>query len=1791
MKKRFSKVFVSMIMALAMVLSLFGTVMAAETDTTVVSESAASGELYAGAGAEAIHFETAMFTDYGNVEGFSGEVESDPYIRALIVEDGEKSAIIQCELVNVPSDVIAWIQEYTEQVAGVPAENVWVHANHTITTPHAPSDETARAMYVEAVETAAAAAINEAVQTFQPAKMGVSVGESYTNKNRNQLYDDGAYHVGSDGVADEARGIISNPEATVVSFQGNDGNVIGMLFSYGVKPTTIDNAEMSEGTRKISSDLTGLACTMMEAEFGAPCMFIMGASGDQCATRETNYFELNEETGKYESKFESVETGIAYVKEYGTQLGNDIIAIAKTIEYTYESAPVKLSTSGYTWDNNKGDGQVSVDIWGMAFGDDVAFVGLKPEVDAQTERELWDASEYKYTMMASFVNGDQKYMPHAAAYEDPKTVEGQKSGFAVGAAEEYVAVAADMLNAMKYNLTLYAGAGAAAVKFPTAMFTDYGNVEGFSGEVESDPYIRVILLEDGVKAAIVQCELVNVPSDVIASIKEYVYETTGTAKSRVWVHANHTITTPHAPSDETARAMYVDAVMAAAEAATDAAAATFQRATMVVATGESYTNNNRNQLYGDGAYHVGSDGVEDASRGIISNPEATLITFKGLDGEIIGMAYSYGVKPTTIDNAEMSAGTRKISSDLTGLACRMMEEEFDAPCMFIMGASGDQCATRETNYFELNEETGKYESKFESVETGIAYVKEYGTQLGNDLLKIAYSNVYEEYTSAPIVVASTTFTWDNNKGDGTVDVDVYGMTLGDDVAFIGLKPEVDAQTERELWAASDYKYTMMASFMNGDQKYMPHAAAYDDPKTVEGQKSGFAVGAAEEYVATAAGLLSGIRSGEIVNVDDKEEKEEEYKEYSTVTVGGIEWYVIATEGNQSLLLSKDVLEKKAFNDEETAVTWETCTLRAYLNGEFYDSLSDTAKAKIVEVTNTTKASSYGISGGNDTQDKVFILSVEEAEKYVVNSNAAIGYDADGNAAWWSLRNLGEAVDVQTDVKVDGTIDYHGPSNGVANADAGVRPAIWVDNSVVTADDLIKSVTAYGFVDADGAKTSAIIVEYADEIVTRGTDLTADDFEIEVYDTLNNSSVELGGDLGKITKVYINDKPEPAVTAASRGNYVIIEVNTDYQRGSVPKYTSAMAIGVKQVGTLTNLSGVSVLPGDWVRNYTVTESTRNGSVSYTYTAEEGTYAIVNVSGYQLYTKEDGTAFHATNCFEEATGEYIDVDLPYALYVPEDYDPNGNYGLVLQIHDAGTMGDDPMLTLTESQACANYASAEVQQMAKDNGMDGLIVVAPMINNDLRSTRDNYTMSAAVPATWQLLDYITDTYAVNMDRIFGTGQSMGGMQVIAMAAQRDNYFAGIWEHGCQWGSNYAKDEPYPERGGGYGYYYMSKDDTIWRTDADGNDSDYGQNFYYLISDDNVLISNCQGDAFSSTVWQEVAYLYEDIAGVEIPYTAFNPLTDSLDDQNAAIEELVATENDGFGMYWYAYSGGSHMLTWIYGQKLDAGYEWLISQTRESEQERSKLTELANDWAAETDPEVIAEKQHQIGTSDYYFAVPAEGAGTKGYNAGWFGMQGTPADDYHTPGWVQIKIVGDGEGHYFYYEGGKINTEKYGFVTYDGAEFLVANGMVARNINGLAQDPENPEDWYYVAAGQVVDYTGMIEYDGAWFYVEDGMVDTTYSGLCEYDGATFIIAAGRLASEANGFAKMPNGDWVYAAAGQVQTQYTGLVLYDGAWFYVENGVYSASYTGTVVYDGATFEVENGMLKIAGATGFRKLF
>ncbi|MCQ2603381.1 MAG: DUF6273 domain-containing protein, partial [Clostridia bacterium] len=97
----------------------------------------------------------------------------------------------------------------------------------------------------------------------------------------------------------------------------------------------------------------------------------------------------------------------------------------------------------------------------------------------------------------------------------------------------------------------------------------------------------------------------------------------------------------------------------------------------------------------------------------------------------------------------------------------------------------------------------------------------------------------------------------------------------------------------------------------------------------------------------------------------------------------IEWQVLAKEGTKILVISKYALDCKLYNTSKTSVTWETCSLRKWLNNTFYKTAFDANDSVFISKSTVSadKNPSYSTNPGNATSDNVFLLSIAEVNKY------------------------------------------------------------------------------------------------------------------------------------------------------------------------------------------------------------------------------------------------------------------------------------------------------------------------------------------------------------------------------------------------------------------------------------------------------------------------------------------------------------------------------------------------------------------------------------------------------------------------------------------------------------------------------------------------------------------------------------------------------------------------------------------------------------------------------------------
>jgi hypothetical protein len=187
------------------------------------------------------------------------------------------------------------------------------------------------------------------------------------------------------------------------------------------------------------------------------------------------------------------------------------------------------------------------------------------------------------------------------------------------------------------------------------------------------------------------------------------------------------------------------------------------------------------------------------------------------------------------------------------------------------------------------------------------------------------------------------------------------------------------------------------------------------------------------------------------------------KNGDTMAFGGYKWQVLAVKKGRILMISKDIIDVQWYHQHFVEVTWAECSLRHYLNNEFYNRFTPEEKAKIVTVTNSNPDNPwFKTKGGTDTTDRIFLLSLEEVCEYFGDSvyylhtkgkqkwmiddenNSKRQAKFDGEFHWWRLRSPGYYGRTSASVNGNGNVYVRGNGvHGRPRDGGGVRPALWL----------------------------------------------------------------------------------------------------------------------------------------------------------------------------------------------------------------------------------------------------------------------------------------------------------------------------------------------------------------------------------------------------------------------------------------------------------------------------------------------------------------------------------------------------------------------------------------------------------------------------------------------------------------------------------------------------------------------------------------------------------------------------
>ena len=190
-----------------------------------------------------------------------------------------------------------------------------------------------------------------------------------------------------------------------------------------------------------------------------------------------------------------------------------------------------------------------------------------------------------------------------------------------------------------------------------------------------------------------------------------------------------------------------------------------------------------------------------------------------------------------------------------------------------------------------------------------------------------------------------------------------------------------------------------------------------------------------------------------------------------IQFGSHNWRVLDIQDSQILIITENIINTNQYSISEA--TWERSDIREYLNSIFFYSFSESERGYIQEtIVINNNNPWFGISGGNNTIDRIFLLSIEELVQYFGDSGrlahqnhinnewwgfndeygyVRIAFNGAGEDLWWWLRSPGNSPFNTAVVRYSGHVDFV----GLAVYDfIGVRPALWLCLGFVSIEEEI-----------------------------------------------------------------------------------------------------------------------------------------------------------------------------------------------------------------------------------------------------------------------------------------------------------------------------------------------------------------------------------------------------------------------------------------------------------------------------------------------------------------------------------------------------------------------------------------------------------------------------------------------------------------------------------------------------------------------------------------------------------------
>ncbi|ENZ13231.1 alpha/beta hydrolase-fold protein [Enterocloster clostridioformis] len=264
------------------------------------------------------------------------------------------------------------------------------------------------------------------------------------------------------------------------------------------------------------------------------------------------------------------------------------------------------------------------------------------------------------------------------------------------------------------------------------------------------------------------------------------------------------------------------------------------------------------------------------------------------------------------------------------------------------------------------------------------------------------------------------------------------------------------------------------------------------------------------------------------------------------------------------------------------------------------------------------------------------------------------------------------------------------------------------------------------------------------------------------------------------------------------------------------------------------------------------------------------------------EEGASKFTQANFTDPDTGTVLE----YSLYIPESYDAGTKYPLVTYVPDSTAVG------LSAKSIVEKYYGANSFVTSEEQAVHTSFVLVPAFTDTV--TTDNWETSDQIETLVKLIGSLGETYSLDADRYYMTGQSMGCMTSLYLSSTQPDLFAAFLFVSGQWDINVLK----------------------------GLEQ---QKFFYIVAG---------GDDKASTGQSEVMAMF-DADGVNYTFEEWDAQNEK-DTQNTALKALADQGLNGnfvlftTGTVLNGGSGMEHMASFNYAYKIAAVHDWLFEQSK---------------------------------------------------------------------------------------------------------------------------------------------------------------------------------------------------------------------------------------------------------------------